>query len=231
MYDDIPLDLKNILEPRLSLFYFEKHDFRFKSLTFDDIENIDFNIFSSQKYIIFLLDRNLKHLKSVDKLRTLLSKTLVFTNLDLLKIFGTPERYFYFNPILDEKIFFLLNTSSRQIASQIYDFNVEYSSSDLNNIDKIIINLFNLETSQEEKLFLDVVKFLACGCNVFIQNENILNLFSEDIRIFLNSQMSENDKLEAQFQMHKNYSYVVQINKLEEQLYGIFGHVNDLMEE
>jgi hypothetical protein len=31
--------------------------------------------------------------------------------------------------------------------------------------------------------------------------------------------------------MHKNYSYVVQINKLEEQLYGIFGHVNDLMEE
>jgi len=231
MYNNVTLELKNILEPRLSPFYFEKNNFAFTSISFEEIENMDLNIFRSKKFIVFLFDSNYKNLKSSDKLRFLLSSAFVFTNKNLLKLFGVPERYFYFNPLLDEKLFFFSNNSNRSILTKIYDFNENYTPFDLNNIFKIIINLQNLTTLQEEKIFVDVIKFLSCGCNVFIQNEKIINLFPENIKSFLNLEMSENDKLEVQFQIHKNYSYVVQVNSIEEQLYGIFGHINDLVEQ
>lgn len=230
MYDNVTLELKNILEPRLSPFYFERNNFFFKSITFQEIENIDLNAFRNQKTIIFLLDSNHENLKSSDKLRLLLSYSLVFTNKNLLKLFGVPERYFYFNPLLDEKLFFLSNNSDRNILNEMYDFNKNYFPFDLNNIFKITIALENLTEFQEEKIFIDIIKFLSCGCNVFIQSHEIINLFPENIKKFLNLEMSENDKLEAQFQIHKNYSYVIQVNSIEEQLYGIFGHINDLVE-
>lgn len=231
MYNNISLKLKEILEPRLPLFYFQRHNFCFRSITFQEIENIDLDIFKSQKTIVFLLDDNYEDLKYADKLRSLLSISLVFTNLNLFKIFGIPERYFYFNPIVNEKMYFLSNISERTILNTIYDIEKEYLAEELNNTNKITIQTIYFNADQKEKLFLDVLKFLCCGCSVFVENQILLNLFPENIKCFFNLDLTENDKLEAQFQVHKNYSYIVQINLIEQQLYGIFGHINDLVEE
>ena len=47
--------------------------------------------------------------------------------------------------------------------------------------------------------------------------------------ITLNLDLSEKDKLNVQFEIHKKYSYIIQVSNIEEQLYGIFGSKYDLV--
>ena len=47
--------------------------------------------------------------------------------------------------------------------------------------------------------------------------------------ITLNLDLSEKDKLDVQFEIHKNYSYIIQVSNIEQQLYGIFGSKYDLI--
>ena len=111
MYENITPELRSLLEPRLDLLYFAKKNFCFKSLTFKEIDNLNFENIYNQITIFFLLDENFEDLKNTDNLRKLLTRSLVFTNLNLFKIYGFPERFFTFNAVIDERDFYISNNS------------------------------------------------------------------------------------------------------------------------
>lgn len=231
MYENITPELRSLLEPRLDLLYFAKKNFCFKSLTFKEIDNLNFENIYNQITIFFLLDENFEDLKNTDNLRKLLSSSLVFTNLNLFKIYGIPERFFTFNAVIDERDFFISNNSERNVQNHNYNIENIYSGLELNNIQKINIPYIEITKENKQKIFLDVLKFLCCGCNVSITSSYIFNLFPENIKAFLNCDLSESLKLDVQFNIHKNYSYIGQISDIEVQLYGIYGHKYDLFYE
>jgi len=231
MYENITPELRSLLEPRLDLIYFAKKNFCFKSLTFKEIDNLNFENIYKQITIFFLLDENFEDLKNSDNLRKLLTCSLVFTNLNLFKIYGVPERFFTFNAIIDERDFFISNNSERNIANHNYNIENIYSGLELNNIQKVNLPYIEITKQNKQKIFLDVLKFLCCGCSVFVSSSNILDLFCENTKAFLNCDLSESLKLDVQFDIHKNYSYIGQINNIEVQLYGIYGNRHDLLSE
>lgn len=231
MYENITSELKAILEPRLDIFYLMEKNFCFKSLTFKEIDDLNFDDFQKQKTIVFLLDNNFENLKYTDNLRKLLSCTLVFTNKNLYKLFGVPERSFVFNAIVDEREYFISNNSTRNILNENYAYEKSYSGADLNDIIKITVSEIQITKENKDKLLADILKFLCCGCNVYINSDDIINIMPENVKPFLNLNMMEEDKLNIQFEIHKNYSYIVQVNNIEQQLYGIFGTKYDLITE
>ena len=231
MYENITPELRNILESRLDLFYFTEKNFCFKSITFKEIDDLNFIDLQSKKTIIFLLDNNFEDLKYTDNLRKLLSYSMVFTNKNLYKLFGVPESSFSFNGIIDEREYFISNNSIRNILNENYIYEKSYAGIELNDIIKI--NILETEVTKEnkDKLFADILKFLCCGCSVYINSSDIKDLLPESIKSFLNLDLSEKDKLDIQFEIHKNYSYISQVNNIEKQLYGIFGNKYDLVTE
>ena len=96
MYENITSELRAILEPRLDLFYITEKNFYLKSLSFKEIDDLVFDDYSKEVKIVFLLDEDYQDLKYTDNLRKLLSRTLVFTDKNLFKLFGVPERFFIF---------------------------------------------------------------------------------------------------------------------------------------
>ena len=231
MYENVTSELRDIIEPRLDIFYLTEMNFCFKSVTYKEIDDLDFAAFNSQKTIVFLLDNNFEDLKYTDNLRQLLSCSLVFTNKNLFKLFGIPERFFDFNAIVDEKEYFISNNSTRSISNENYVYEKSYSGADLNDIIKVTVSEIQITKENKDKLLADVLKFFCCGCDVYINSSDIKELLPENIKPFLNTNLSNEDKLNVQFEIHKNYSYIVQVNNIEQQLYGIFGRKYDLVTE
>jgi len=229
MYENITSELKGILEQRLDLFYLTEMNFCFKSLTFKEIDILNFAVFQSQKTIVFLLDDNYEDLLYTDNLRKLLSSSLVFTNKNLFKLFGVPERFFIFNAVIDERECFIFNNSTRNVLNEAYVYEKSYSGTILNDIIKITVPEMQVTKENKNKLFADILKFLCCGCNVYTNSPDINDLLPENIKLFLNLSLSEKDKLDVQFEIHKNYSYITQVSNIESQLYGIFGSKYDLV--
>lgn len=229
MYDKLPIELRAILEPRLDLSYFTKKDFCFDYLFFRQIDTLDFSQYDNKKTIIFLMTNDYDQLQDIDKLKKLLSRTLVFTNKNIFNLFGIPERYFYFNPLINERQFYLSNNGIRTINEEMYFIEKSYSGVDLNNIIKINIPDIIIDETNKDKLFVDILKFLCCGCSVYCQSDSILKMFDSDISLYFNLELSEKDKLNAQYEIHKKYSYIIQSDGIEKQLYGIFGYKHDLI--
>ena len=227
MYENITSELRGILEPRLDLFYFTEKNFYLKSLLFKEIDDLIFDDSSKEIKIVFLLDEDYQDLKYTDNLRKLLSRTLVFTDKNLFKIFGVPERFFSFNALVDEREYFISNNSTRNVLNEDYVYEKSYSGTILNDIIRVTVP--EIQIKKENKLFADILKFLCCGCNVYISSPDIKNLLPENIKSFLNLDLSEKDKLNVQFEIHKKYSYIIQVSNIEEQLYGIFGSKYDLV--
>lgn len=228
MYENITSELRAILEPRLDLFYITEKNFYLKSLSFKDIDDLVFDDYSKEVKIVFLLDENYQDLKYTDSLRKLLSRTLVFTDKNLFKLFGVPERFFIFNAVVDEREYFISNNSARNVLNEDYIYEKSYSGAILNDIIKITVPEIQVTKENKNKLFTDILKFLCCGCNVYINSSDIKDLLPENIKSFLNLDLSEKDKLDVQFEIHKNYSYIIQVSNIEQQLYGIFGSKYDL---
>lgn len=231
MYENINLELRSILEPRLDLFYLTEMNFCFKSLTFKEIDTLNFADFQTQKTIVFLLDDNYEDLLYTDNLRKMLSSSLVFTNKNFFKLFGIPERFFSFNPLVDERQYFISNNSTRNVLNEDYVYEKSYSGVELNDTLKINIPELQIIKENKNKLFVDILKFLCCGCNVYTSSPDIKDLLPENIKLFLNLNLSEKDKLDVQFEIHKNYSYIIQVSNIEQQLYGIFGSKYDLIHQ
>ncbi len=229
MYENITSELKAILEPRLDSFYFTKKNFYLKSLLFKQIDDLIFDDSNKEIKIVFLLDEDYKDLKYTDNLRKLLSRTLVFTNKNLLELFGVPERFFIFNALIDEKEYFIYNNAAKSVLNEDYSYEKYYSGIELNNIIKVTIPEIQITKENKNKLFADILKFLCCGCNVYVNSPDIKDLLPKNIKSFLNLDLSEKDKLDVQFEIHKNYSYIIQVNNIEQQLYGIFGSKYDLV--
>jgi len=234
MYENITSELRAILEPRLDLFYITENNFYLKSLSFKDIDDLIFDDSSKEVKIVFLLDEDYQNLKYTDNLRKLLSRTLVFTDKNLFKLFGVPERFFIFNAVIDEREYFIrdyfiFKNSARNVLNENYVYEKSYSGAILNDIIKITVPEIRVAKENKNKLFADILKFLCCGCNVYINSTAIKDLLPENIKLFLNLDLSEKDKLDIQFEIHKNYSYIMQVSNIEEQLYGIFGSKYDLV--
>jgi len=229
MYENITSELRAILETRLDLFYITEKNFYLKSLSFKDIDDLIFDDYSKEVKIVFLLDENYQDLKYTDNLRKLLSRTLVFTDKNLFKIFGVPERFFVFNAVIDEREYFISNNSARNVLNEDYVYEKSYSGEILNDIIKITVPEIQVTKENKNKLFADILKFLCCGCNVYTNSPDIKDLLPENIKLFLNLDLSEKDKLDVQFEIHKNYSYIIQVSNIEQQLYGIFGSKYDLI--
>ena len=229
MYENITSELRAILEPRLDLFYITEKNFYLKSLSFKEIDDLVFDDYSKEVKIVFLLDEDYQDLKYTDNLRKLLSRTLVFTDKNLFKLFGVPERFFIFNAVIDEREYFISNNSARNVLNENYVYEKSYSGAILNDIIKIIISETQVTKENKNKLFADILKFLCCGCYVYINSTDIKDLLPENIKLFLNLDLSEKDKLDVQFEIHKNYSYIIQVSNIEQQLYGIFGSKYDLI--
>lgn len=229
MYENITSELRAILESRLDLFYLTEKNFYLKSLLFKEIDDLIFDDSNKEIKIVFLLDEDYQDLKSSDSLRKLLSRTLVFTNKNLFKLFGVPERFFIFNAVIDEREYFISNNAARSILNENYSYEKYYSGIELNNIIKATIPEIQITKENKNKLFADILKFLCCGCNVYVNSPDVIDLLSENIKPFLNLDLSEKDKLDVQFEIHKNYSYIIQVNNIEQQLYGIFGSKYDLV--
>jgi hypothetical protein len=229
MYENITSELRAILEPRLDLFYLTEKNFYLKSLSFKEIDDLVFDDYSKEVKIVFLLDENYQDLKYTDNLRKLLSRTLVFTDKNLFKIFGVPERFFIFNAVIDEREYFISNNSARNVLNEDYVYEKSYSGAILNDIIKITVPEIQVTKENKNKLFVDILKSLCCGCNVYINSSDIKDLLPENIKSFLNLDLSEKDKLDVQFEIHKNYSYIIQVSNIEQQLYGIFGSKYDLI--
>lgn len=196
-------------------------NFKFWILDCRDFDNFDTSLFENKKNIV-ILEGDANDLKDVEKLRSVLSYITCFTKNNFLEKFGLPEKTHYFNVIVNDSEFYISNFSSRSIQEEMYDNNKEYLADYLNFIKIIKITSSFADINDKQKLFSDIVKFICCGCSVIISDENIINLFKESEKIYLNKILDLDDCLQAEIVFKKNFGHINNVLQMQKIIDGLF---------
>lgn len=226
MFSNLSEKYKSILEHRIDLEFFQYHNIYFWSLEFDQIDDFNIQNFANKKNIL-ILNEEVKEIKNLEKFRSLISSCYLFSRHNFLTLFGIPESTFYFNCLIDDLDYFISNNNDRN-GELIYDEDLNYSSQVFNDADKFIINNEFENVKDKNRFFYYVVCALSCGCSVFIQDLNLLNIFDSEDSYFVNKSLTQSDKLKSQEHFHFKYGYTYQSWRIKNQLVGILGEKFDL---
>lgn len=230
MFDYCSDRYKNLINLYGDLNLYLHHNINFLTISQDVISTFDLTNFRSTRYICFVDDLDVI-IESSEKFRFILNNSvLTFSAYNISKINGWLDRYVVFNPIFDENEYVSINVGDRSIESFDYDGTQSVTNLFLNDVKFVNINVQLNSTNhlQNRNIFIFTLKCLLSGCIVNTADQYLLSLLGEYTNGRVNKSIFSYDlQSYCSSKILEQYSYIANIDLVDNTIIGIFGNPYD----